>query len=119
MGDIKQTIRIEQITDVRQVLKGIEEIQKNLNKLAIGPETKASFDRLFANIDKQAEKANEAMNSGFKNKRDVDNYTHAMDQIVSSYTRIIEKVDVLKAKGTPLTSNIAEFRQLESQLKII
>ena len=117
MGDIKQTIRIEQITDVRQVLKSIDTIKDSLSKLAIGPETQASFNRFFAKIENQAERANEAMASGFKNKKDVNDFTDSVRQISTAYSDIITKLDILKSKNTPLKETAADFKLAGDQIK--
>ena len=116
MADFEQKIKIKEIADVKEVLKGIDDIQKALGKLAVDPGTQASFNRLFDNIERQTEKANKAMSSGFKNKSDVKNYSDAMRQIISSYESLIKNIEVLKAKGTPLANEGEIFKQLGNQI---
>ena len=117
MSNVTQKFTIQGVADVRDVLKGIDQIQNALKGISLGPETQASFDRLFNNIQKQADKANTAIASGFKNKKDVNNYTQAMDQIVDSYDRIITKVKVLQSDGKiTLQADTAEFDALSKDL---
>lgn len=99
MANINQKINIKEVVDVSDALKGIKQIQDSLSHLKVGAEAKASFDRLFSNIQQQAEKANAALATGFKNKGDVDKYKNAMGQIVTNYDEIIRRIEVLKSKG--------------------
>lgn len=115
-NEIQQTIKLKEVADVKEVLKGIDDIQKALGKLAIDPGTQASFNKLFDNIERQTEKANKAMSSGFKNKSDVKNYSDAMRQIISSYEGLIKNIETLKAKGTPLKDEGEIFKQLGTQI---
>ena len=111
------TFNFKGVFDVRDVLKGIDQIKQDLGKLALGPGLESEFNRLFNNIQKQADKANAAMASGFKNKGDVTNYTNAMDQIVNSYDRIIAKLKILKADGKiTLQADTSEFEKLGKEL---
>lgn len=98
MANINQKINIKEVVDVSDALKGIKQIQDSLSHLKVGAEAKASFDRLFSNIQQQAEKANAALATGFKNKGDVTKYNNAMSQIVSNYDEIIRRIEVLKSK---------------------
>lgn len=118
MGNtIEQNIKVKEIFDVSEALKGIKQIQDALSKLELDPNLKASFNNLFQNMENQAKKASAAAASGFKNKGDVTAYTRAMDQIVDSYDRIISKIELLKADGT-LTLNIdtSEFKQVNARI---
>ena len=111
------TFNFKGVFDVRDVLKGIDQIKEDLGKLALGPGLESEFNKLFNNIQKQADKANAAMASGFKNKSDVTNYTNAMDQIVNSYDRIITKLKILKADGKiTLQADTSEFEKLGKEL---
>ena len=111
------TFNFKGVFDVRDVLKGIDQIKEDLGKLALGPGLESEFNKLFNNIQKQADKANAAMASGFKNKGDVTNYTNAMDQIVNSYDRIITKLKILKADGKiTLQADTSEFEKLGKEL---
>ena len=95
MGDVTQKITFKGAFDVREVMQGIDQIKKNLGNLSLGPGTEAEFDKLFQKIERNAEKANNAMASGFRNKGDVKAYEDAMRQISTGYDDIITKAKVL------------------------
>ena len=117
MNEVVQKINIKEVVDVRDALKGISSIKDALSKLAISPETKASFDGYFQKIERNAEKASTAMASGFKKKKDVEDYNDAMKAVVGAYDEIIRKLDLLKNKNTPLKESANDFRQAGEQIK--
>lgn len=117
MNEVVQKINIKEVVDVRDALKGISSIKDALSKLAISPETKASFDGYFQKIERNAEKASTAMASGFKKKRDVEDYNDAMKAVVGAYDEIIRKLDLLKNKNTPLKESANDFKQAGEQIK--
>ena len=117
MADINQKINIKEIVDVSDALKGIKQIQDSLSHLKVGAEAKASFDRLFSNIERQAEKANAALASGFKNKGDVTKYKDAMGQIVSNYDEIIRRIDVLKTKDISVDVDVKKLEKAKQDIK--
>ena len=120
MADNTTKFTIQGVVDVKQVLTGIDEIKKALGKLALGPEVQANFNRLFQNVERQAEKANNAMASGFKNKGDVKNYTDAMNQITRSYEDIIKKIEILKSKNnTPLIKDSTDFKTITDKINTL
>ena len=69
-----------------------------MKKLSLGPGAQAEFNKLFQNIERQADKANTAIASGFKNRGDVKKYDDAMVQIANTYDTIIRKIELLKTK---------------------
>ena len=91
------TINFKGTFDVKDVLQGVDRIRKNLGDLSLGPKTQAEFDSLFQKIERNAEKANKAMASGFKNKGEVQQYEDAMRQISTGYDDIITKIKVLNS----------------------
>ena len=117
MADINQKINIKEIVDVSDALKGIKQIQDSLSHLKVGAEAKASFDRLFSNIQQQAEKANAALATGFKNKGDVDKYKNAMGQIVTNYDEIIRRIEVLKTKDISLDVDVKKLEKAKQDIK--
>ena len=99
MGDFEQKIKIKETFDVSEALKGIKLIQDALKKLTLSPETKNTFEKYFTNMERQAEKASAAAASGFKNRSEVKAYTNAMDQLVDTYDRILNKINSLEDRG--------------------
>ena len=118
MADVvKKTIKIEGIVDVKDVIHGIEEIQGALSKLQLKPDTKAGFDKIFQDIERQAEKANAAMATGFKNKGDVKHYTDALRQIDNAYNAIILRVEKLKGqKDIKFNFDTEEVKNIKNDL---
>lgn len=117
MANINQKINIKEVVDVSDALKGIKQIQDSLSHLKVGAEAKASFDRLFSNIERQAERANTALASGFKNKGDVTKYKDAMGQIASNYDEIIRRIDILKTKDISLDVDVKKLEQAKQDIK--
>ena len=119
-NEVKQVIKIEEIVDIRQAIRGIDEIKENLSKLSLGPGLQSEFDRVFQKIERNTEKANKAMASGFKNKGDVKAYEEAMRQISSAYDQIITKVKVLNSnKEINLQIDDAQVKNLNDEIDSI
>lgn len=95
MGNTTQNVTFKGTFDVRDVMQGIDQIKKNLGGLSLGPGVESEFNKLFQKIERNTEKANNAMASGFKNKGDVKAYEDAMRQISTAYDDIITKAKVL------------------------
>lgn len=114
MADNKFTFK--GVADVKDVIKGIQEIQAALNKLQLKPDMKAGFERIFQNMERQAEKANTAMASGFKNKGDVKHYTDAMGQITRAYDDIILKIEKLKTQKIKFNFDTQEVTNIRQEL---
>lgn len=120
MGNtIEQKINIKEVVDVRDAIKGINEIQDSLKKLSLGPGTQAEFNKLFQNIERQADKANTVIASGFKNRGDVKKYDDAMVQIAKTYDTIIGKIETLKAKNIPLNINIDDLKAAKEEMEAL
>ena len=125
MGDVTQKITFKGAFDVRDVMQGIDQIKKNLGNLSLGPGTEAEFNKLFQKIERNAEKANNAMASGFKNKGDVKAYEDAMRQISVGYDDIITKAKVLsnnnkinlQVDDTAIKSLNSEMKALQDNIK--
>ena len=118
MGDIIQKYTIKSIADVSSVLNSIKTIQTNLDKLAIPPATKASFDNIFSNMTKQANKASELMAKGFQTRGSVTAYNNAIDQVVDGYNKLITKIEILKSKGNiELVDNVDGLKNAKKELE--
>ena len=120
MGDFEQKIKIKETFDVSEALKGIKLIQDALKKLTLSPETKNTFEKYFTNMERQAEKASAAAASGFKNRSEVKAYTNAMDQLVDTYDRILNKINSLEDRGDiTLKVNDEEFKKLGTEIDLL
>ncbi len=119
MSDVvEKTIKIKEIVDVKDAIHGIEEIQGALSKLQLKPDVKAGFDKIFQDIERQAEKANTAMATGFKNKGDVKRYTEALRQIDNAYSTIILRLEKLKTqKDIKFNFDTEEVKNIKSDLE--
>lgn len=119
-NEVKQVIKIEEVVDVSQAIRGINEIKENLGRLSLGPGLQSEFDRIFQKIERNTEKANKAMASGFKNKGDVKAYEEAMRQISSAYDQIITKVKVLNNnREINLQIDDAQVKSLNDEIESI
>lgn len=115
---IEKTLKIKEIVDVKDAIHGIEEIQGALSKLQLKPDIKAGFDKIFQDIERQAEKANTAMATGFKNKGDVKRYTEALHQIDNAYNTIIFRLEKLKTqKDIKFNFDTEEVKSIKSDLE--
>lgn len=119
-NEVKQKFTIQGVVDVKDVIQGIDQIKGELGKLSLGPGLQSEFDKLFQRIEKNSEKANEAMASGFKNKEDVKRYTNAMDQIGSAYDSIITKAKILSNNNKiNLKVDDAAIKSLNSEMETL
>lgn len=117
-NEVKQKFTIQGVADVKDVIQGIDQIKSELGKLSLGPGLQSEFDKLFQRIEKNSEKANEAMASGFKNKTDVKRYTDAMDQIVNAYDNIITKAKILSnSKKIHLEADTSSLKTVRAELE--
>lgn len=117
MADVKQRVKIEQVADVSSVLEGIKKIQDALGKLALPQDTQDGFNRLFSNVEKQAEKASKAMASGFKTKGSVSAYTTALNQIVNIYDELDRKIKRLSNDKISLGADSGSFDKVNTRIK--
>ncbi len=120
MGNTTQNVTFKGTFDVRDVMQGIDQIKKNLGGLSLGPGVESEFNKLFQKIERNAEKANNAMASGFKNKGDVKAYEDAMRQIATGYDDIITKAKVLSnSNKINLQVDDAAIKTLNSEMETL
>lgn len=118
MNEVVQKINIKEVVDVRDALKDINSIKDALGKLSLPTEVQDTFDKLFTKLEKQAEKANAALATGFKNKGDVKKYSDAMNQIVNVYDEIIKKTNTLsKTKKINIAADDTDLKNALKDLK--
>ena len=74
-------LNIKTVADISDVKHNVGEIQKAINSLKLSPELKASFDKVFSDVAKQADKAMSMKEAGFKNKGEAAAYEKTIDSI--------------------------------------
>ena len=99
-------IKFKGVADVSSILSSVKEIQGSLDKLAISPATKATFEKIFGDMEAQVKRATDAMDSGFKNQGSVTSFNQALKRIVDDYNDIITKVQTLEAKNKTVLSSV-------------
>ena len=115
-NEIKQVIEIKEVANVSDALEGIKKIQKGLQDLAVPSDLQEGFDKAFSNAEKQVEKANRAMASGFKTKGSVEAYEQAMTQIVGIFDDLNKKINRLGDKKVVLKADGTAFDELEKKI---
>lgn len=85
-----QTIQItlKAVGDMSDVLSNVKQLQNVINQLKLPDNLKQNFIKLFSDVEKNGEKAAQALNSGFKTKGDVSNYAKNLDNIVLGLNKI-------------------------------
>jgi len=83
MGANAKTIQVtlKTVADVSDVTSNVKQIQKVINQLKLPENLKSNFTKVFSEIEKSADKASQALASGFKTKGDVSTFTKNMDRI--------------------------------------
>ena len=81
-------INLKAVADVSDVTSNVQQIQKVLNQLKLPPELQQKFKKLFDDVEKNANKATQAINNGFKSKSDVSNFTKSMSNLNTLLTQI-------------------------------
>lgn len=114
-----ETIRVDLkvVTDISDVTSNVKQIQNALNRIKVPPELRAKFNDIFSNIERQAEKASQAMANGFKNKSDVTNFEKAMNSINSSWSSLAKNLDKIGAEGFGFGSYTEQIKEFDKQIK--
>ena len=83
MGANAKTIQVtlKTVADVNDVTSNVKQIQKVINQLKLPENLKSNFTKVFSEIEKSADKASQALESGLKTKGDVSTFTKNMDRI--------------------------------------
>ena len=112
-------IILKAIGDFSDVKNNIGIIQKSLNQLKLSPDLKQKFSNIFADLEKQTQKYQEYLNSGFKTKGDVtglEKTGNRINQLLSQLQAGMNKIDpsILQQSFNIDTTKITELnKQLE------
>ena len=80
----KVQVVIEGVGNFQDVIRSVQGVQSSLDKLKVPQDLKNRFDQIFKGLEKDATRAQELLESGFKNKSDLTAYNKAIDGIVRS-----------------------------------
>ena len=114
-----QVYKIKQIADVSDVLESIEKIKKSLGQLNLSPSVQNSFDRLFSNMERQSQKASDAMVKGFKKKGTLNSYGDALGQISNIYDEIVRKISTLDNKKVVLNADSTDLENFKKEVEAL
>lgn len=114
-----QVYKIKQIADVSDVLESIEKIKKSLGQLNLSPSVQNSFDRLFSNMERQSQKASDAMVKGFKKKGTLNSYGDALGQISNIYDEIVRKISTLDNKKVVLNADSTDLENFKKEIETL
>ena len=121
-------IVLKAIGDFSDVKNNIGIIQKSLNQLKLSPDLKQKFSNIFIDLEKQTQKYQEYLNSGFKTKSDVtglEKTGNRINQLLSQLQASMNKIDpsILQQSFNIDTTKITELnnqlKQYEAQLAAI
>lgn len=115
-------IILKAIGDFSDVKNNIGVIQKSLNQLKLSPDLKQKFSNIFADLEKQTQKYQEYLNSGFKTKGDVtglEKTGNRINQLLSQLQAGMNKIDpsILQQSFNIDTTKITELNNQLEQYK--
>ena len=84
-------VNLKAVADVKDVLGNVKQIQSALGQLKLPDALRANFTKVFADIEKSANKASLALENGFKSKNDVTSYGRSMENINSLLVQLQNK----------------------------
>ena len=99
---------IKAISDFSDVQSNVKNVQQVLEKLKLPDNLKKNFTGLFTSFEKEAEKYQKFLNSGFKTKKDVT----GLEQAGKNITQILTKIQ--SQMGSISTSHLKEVFKIDS-----
>ena len=112
-------VTLKTVADISDVQANAKEIQKALNGLQLPQAVQIKLATLFSNIEKNAEKASQAMVNGFKTKGDVTKYEQATNQIVHDMQTLVQVMDRIDPSKLNFEINGDKAKQLTEEIKNI
>lgn len=79
---------IKAITDFSDVQSNVKNVQEVINRLKLPDNLKNSFAGVFSGLEKETEKYQKLLNSGFKNKKDVTGLEQSGEKISQLLTKL-------------------------------
>ncbi len=110
-------INLKAVADVSDVTNNVKQIQNALNQLKVPPELRAKFNDIFTNIERQAEKASQAISSGFRKKSDITKFEDAMNGINSSWTSLVKNLSKIDSGSFGFGSFTEQIKNFDTQIK--
>ena len=110
-------INLKAVADFNDVVNNAKQIQSVLEKLKLPDSLKANFTKIFADIDKNATKAAEAMERGFKTKGDVSTFEKTVNSINSSMTKLTQNMQKIDSESFGFGSLTGEINELDKTIK--
>ena len=109
-----RTIRInlKAVSDFSDVVNNAKQLQGIFGELKLPDNLKSSLDKIFADIEKNGEKASQAMTNGFKTKGDVSNFERSINNINTSMERLVQTT-------SKMDSNLFASGDLEKEIKAV
>ena len=90
--DTTFTFNIKAVSDMKDVVSNIENIQGALNKLKLPDNMKASFDKTFKSLLREVENYQAILNKPTKTKGDVTGLEKSGAKIITLYDQIAQKI---------------------------
>ena len=114
-----QTIQVDLkvVSDISDVTSNVKQIQAALNQLKVPQELRTKFNDIFSNIERQAERASQAIANGFKNKSDVTNFEKAMSSINTSWASLLKNFDKVGASSFGFGSYTQQIKDFDKQIQ--
>lgn len=123
MGANAKTIQVtlKTVADIKDITDNAKQIQTALSGLSLSKGLENQFTKLFANVERNVEKASTVFAAGFKSKGDVNAYEKATNLIVEDMKKISQlmgQIDTSKlnfqinaSKSKTLVEDIARLKQ--------
>ena len=105
-------INLKAVSDFSDVVSNAKQLQGIFEKLKLPDNLKSSLDKIFADIEKNGEKASQAMTNGFKTKGDVSNFERSINNINTSMERLVQTT-------SKMDSNLFASGDLEKEIKAV
>lgn len=114
-------VNLKAVADVKDVLGNVKQIQSALGQLKLPDALRANFTKVFADIEKSANKASLALENGFKSKSDATSYGRSMEYINSLLVQLqnnMSKITPDHLKNS-LNVDVTSLQQAQQLIKDI
>lgn len=109
MADREITFKLRAISDISDVTKNAQQLQDIFNHLKMPDSMKVSVQKIFGDIEKNVNKASEAIDSGFKTKGSITQFTSAIDHINSAIKQLGVNLSKVGAEGFKTDIDTSQF----------
>ena len=114
-------LHIKAITDFSDVQSNVKNVQEVINRLKLPDNLKNSFAGVFSGLEKETEKYQKLLNSGFKNKKDVTGLEQSGEKISQLLTKLHAQMSKISPDILKNVFNIdpSAITQAENHIKNI